>query len=121
MAFRMIGLARIAREQRRPVLVACGRGSNPSCSQHRQWHPVTIPSCHAPMTNIMTGILLSSAKSRLTPLQERRDALLVVLADAGEQELIAVHVAGEIVQRMCQAVDGELGHGDRKGRLARDL
>src|SRR5690349_8194197 len=63
----------------------------------------------------------SSPELRLAPLEERGDAFLVVLAHACQRELVEVHVAGEIVERMREAVDGELCHGNRKRRLGCDF
>jgi hypothetical protein len=44
-------------------------------------------------------------ESRLPALQECRHAFLVILAHARQRELVEVHMAGEIVERMRQAVD----------------
>ncbi|MBB1094409.1 hypothetical protein HUU61_24380 [Rhodopseudomonas palustris] len=52
-------------------------------------------------------------------LQEGCDPLLVVLAHARERELVDVHVAGEIVQRVRQPADGQLGHRHRRLRRHR--
>ena len=45
----------------------------------------------------------------------------MVLGEACQRELVDVHVAGEIVERMRETIDGELGHGDRERRLGGDL
>src|SRR5580658_8898414 len=50
--------------------------------------------------------VLPSPEARLAPFEERRHALLVVLGQAGECKLVDVHVAGEVVERMRQAIDG---------------
>jgi putative transposase len=57
-------------------------------------------------------VLSASSESRLAPAQERLDSFLVVLGQARQRELVDVHMAREIVQRVCEAVDGQLGHGD---------
>jgi len=44
--------------------------------------------------------LSASPEPRLAPAEERRDALLVMLAETRQRELIDVHVAGEIVERV---------------------
>ncbi len=44
------------------------------------------------------------------PFEERRNAFLVVLGQARQCKLIDVHVAGEIVERVHEAINGELGH-----------
>ena len=66
-------------------------------------------------------LVSASPETRLTPLQKRRHALLVIVGQARERKLIDVHVAGEIVERVRQAVDGELGHRGRERRLAANL
>src|SRR5260370_2115890 len=61
--------------------------------------------------------VLAAFEPRLAPLEERRHALLVIFGQARQRELVDVHVACEIVERVRQAIDGELGHGDRQRRL----
>src|SRR3981081_3116788 len=66
------------------------RGNTPPPGRMRpRLHPVpkySIPSASAP------------PEPRLAPAEERGDALLVILAEACQRELVDVHVAGEIVQ-----------------------
>src|ERR1700677_3146191 len=60
---------------------------------------------------------LASLEACLAPSEECRDAFLVILGQARQRELVDVHVAGEVVERMRQTIDGQLGHGDRERRL----
>ena len=73
------------------------------------------------ITGHVSVSLLAPPEARLAPAEERRHALLVVLGQARQRELVDVHVACEIVERMRQAIDGELGHRDRQRRLRRGL
>jgi hypothetical protein len=45
----------------------------------------------------------------------------VVLGQACQRKLVDIHVAGQIVERMRQPVDGELCHRDRDRRLRRNF
>ncbi|MBT1512702.1 hypothetical protein KIP88_19555 [Bradyrhizobium sp. SRL28] len=40
----------------------------------------------------------------------------MILGHARQRKLVDIHMAGEIVERVRQAVDGQLGHGDRERR-----
>jgi hypothetical protein len=62
-----------------------------------------------------------SLEARLASSQKRRDTFLVIVGQARQRELVDVHVAGEVVERMRQAIDGQLGHGDRERRLGCDF
>ncbi|MEH2534189.1 hypothetical protein V1277_006515 [Bradyrhizobium sp. AZCC 1588] len=50
-------------------------------------------------------LALFPSELRFAPLQKRRDAFLVILGHARQRELVDVHVAGEIVERMREAID----------------
>ena len=56
---------------------------------------------------------LLSPELRLAAAEEGLDAFLVILRHARQRELVEVHVTGEIVERMRQSIDRQLGHGDR--------
>ena len=49
----------------------------------------------------------TSPEARLAPAEERRHAFLVVFGPARQRELIDVHMAGEVVQSIGQAIDGQ--------------
>src|ERR1035437_6785597 len=65
--------------------------------------------------------VLAPFEPRLAPLQERRDAFLVILGQARKREMVDVHVAGEIVERVRQAMDRQRGHDDRQRLLCCDF
>ena len=49
----------------------------------------------------------------LAPGQKRLDTFLVVFGQARQHELIDIHVARQIVERVRKPIDGQLGHRDR--------
>src|SRR5437588_5100107 len=63
---------------------------------------------------------LSPPESRLAPFQKRLDAFLVVFAHARQRKLVDVHVARQIVERVRQTINRQLGHGDRERRVRSD-
>src|SRR6186713_2215449 len=63
----------------------------------------------------------SASELWLSAAEKRLNTLLVVLAHARQRKLVDVHVTGEIVERMRQAVDRQLGHRDRQRRLGGHL
>ena len=67
---------------------------------------------HANRVRDMTLPVSASFEPRLAPTEKRRDAFLMILGKARQRELVDVHMAGEIVERVRQTIDGELGHGD---------
>src|SRR5258707_8738434 len=67
-------------------------------------HPRDHKQCRSQRT--VRSASLAPPEVRLATRQERRDALLVILAKTRQCELVDVHVAGEIVERVRQTVDG---------------
>jgi hypothetical protein len=55
----------------------------------------------------------------LATTQKRLHAFLVVFRQARQRELVDVHVASEIIERVGEPVDRQFGHGDRERRLER--
>lgn len=60
---------------------------------------------------------LFSPAPGLAPLQKRRHSLLVVPGHARQRELVDIHVAGEVVERIGKPVDGQRCHCSRQRRL----
>ena len=60
---------------------------------------------------------LPAPEPRFAPLKEGSDAFLMILGQARQRELVNVHVAGEVIKRVRETIDGQLGHGDRQRRL----
>src|SRR6185437_6112602 len=63
----------------------------------------------------------ASPEPWLAAVEKRFDAFHMILRHARQRELIDVHVAGEIVERIGETVDGQLRHRNRYRWLRRDL